>query len=136
MLKFILPGDLKKTKISFKTTFLCDCSYNPDSDTVHINRKRLLKSTDITETINIYLNKKLTNKELIIFCLLHELGHKKLEIEGNTNFNLYIQQQKKLIASDNLVERHISYWNNVDEEKKAMDFAKEYFQKYQDLEKK
>jgi len=128
MLKEILPDYLKKVKIEHRKERLM--SYSPNKNVIYINKKALLGIKEHKTLTERYLNRKLSNKHFIIFCLLHELGHKNNFIFGKDNNDLYEKQGIEAEMIEDYRERNFTYWNNVIEERSAMDFAKEYYFKY------
>jgi len=135
MLKKLLPKELWKTKIKYKdwrTNMAGHCFYDAINDFIVFNRKRLISNSYLTTKKAIYKYEHLikTKKDYLIFCLLHELGHRYFkDIEEMKQ----CQQVGKNIYNSSLskIEAHFKYWELLSE-KKAMLFAKHFFKLYKE----
>lgn len=140
LLKQILPKELHNSKI-INNKLLPTC-YQVKEDNIILNRYEILKNIELVTAICKDVKKDMNKREIIIFTLLHELGHKYyIGIKKDFNFNRYITEKKKLLnkyTTDNCnnIEIKIKNWKEVSDERKAQKFAKDYFLKYLELRKR
>jgi hypothetical protein len=130
ILKNILPEKLRDTKILHNTDYrTCYCN---DTDNIILNKYQLLKNDTFLTALEIYLKEKITKREIIIFALLHELGHRYyIGIKKSANISEYETQISYLNREIFTGVRYkLLYWTQVKEERKAMTFAKRYFKIY------
>jgi nuclear transport factor 2 (NTF2) superfamily protein len=129
MLKKLLPKELWKTKINTENY---RCSYDFKNDIVNFNRTYLLNDEDILKATKIVNPTVKTKKDYLIFCLLHELGHRYFK--NLFCFNEYRIQSEEIFRKyhHNEITRQIKYWENIPSEKIAEDFAKHFFKLYKE----
>ena len=138
MLNKVLPNIVKHVKIK-KIYNPRNVGYNYKTDTL-LFTKQITKDVTLKYITEKYINKKLNNREFTIFILLHELGHRYDKKTNNkTVAELHLEKEREFEKYDimtynmNLKEKAFYYWNNISTEKKAMDFAKKYFEEYLEL---
>jgi hypothetical protein len=131
MLKDILPDNLKDTKFEKGYSI---CSYDYQRDFISFRRKEILQEKEFNHIFQMYFHRKLSNKEILITALLHELGHRKFTLENpKYNYNEYPKEVELLQRKYNINcinKWNLAYWQEIKTEREAMNFAKEYFFRY------
>lgn len=138
MLKKLLPKELWKTRIynnHWQSIISGSAFYNSTEDFIVFNRHKLLtyiSYKNTREALKAYEPLIKTNKDLLIFALLHELGHRYFkDIEEAMEYNII---EKNIdYRGLNFIEAHFKYWDLLPE-KKAMLFAKHFFKLYKNKE--
>ena len=132
MITKILPEELRKSKIRFDNYV---SYYHPIKDIIYINRKY---DNTTKEAINKLLGFNPSKKEIVIFLLLHELGHRfgclyknHSLLDYRINRTNFFSNPKNQVRT---VGQQLRFWNDIDEEKFAMDFAIKYFKEWQKLQ--
>lgn len=133
MLKKLLPKELWKTKINIKNY---RCSYDFKNDIVNFSRTYLLKEKDVISATKIVNPTVKTKKDYLVFCLLHELGHRYFK--GLYDFDDYVNRADEIEKQygKNEIVRMIKYWEEIPSEKLAEDFAKHFFKLYKEKQNK
>jgi hypothetical protein len=128
MLKKLLPKEIWKTKITSKIN---GCFYDNELDYINFNKRFLLSQGE--EFINIFkeYNQDIkTNRDYLIFCLLHELGHRYYKGVYYNNHLTYMAFNFEYEGVD-IKTKQLKYWE-LPNEKIAMDFAKHFFKLYKE----
>ena len=132
MLRDILPTELKDTKIKYDK--YQQATYIVEDDEIRFNKDLLLKDRVLYLALCYFLHKKLSRKQYVIFCLLHEIGHRRDFMNRKPGISEYFCEKQILTISLGInyhkIEGNFRYWNEVTTERNANKFAKEYFFKY------
>jgi hypothetical protein len=122
---FILPKELKDIKINLIT--YGNTSF---SNGININFLGLSENEDLKIALEFYLHKRLSLRQYIIYCILHEYGHYNRYIQGLNDMRAYREQTYWIDLSNNpYIKRQLDYWRHITEEKEAWKFAKKYINK-------
>ena len=130
MLKEILPEILKDTKFGKGYS---ECSYNYREDFISFRRSDIIKNKDFNNIWQRYFHRKLSRKEILITSLLHELGHRNFSLENPQYLREWEKDFGLFRGKYNLsgvTGWNVSYWQEIQAEREAMTFAKEYFFRY------
>lgn len=129
MITQIIPNYHKEVNIELNSS--SKCAYQHTTDTILLNLKSLhLNETHFKEDLSKWLGIKLSFKNFIVFCLLHELGHRQRYMKNKFNKELYYVELAGIEGERGTYKFRKHYWEDITEEKLAMNYAKRYFKKY------
>jgi hypothetical protein len=132
MLSKILP--IYQSKVGIELNSGHKCSYQHSRDKILLNLKVLrFNETHFKQDLEKWLGFKFDSfKNFIVFCLLHELGHRQRFLYKKFDGFYYQLQLANLKTkyTPGTYSWRKNYWEKIDEENFAMNYAKKYFKKY------